>query len=167
MKIKTVLKRIFLTLAAIILVVGLVTSIEIFGGQPMGLFSGSKPDGLGFNNGQFKPPSWKPNTVSSTVEKSDSEHFIEPIAFSGDPVAAWDKLIRTVKAQMGATVITEKSDYLYAEFKTAKMGFVDDVEFALDTRATVVQVRSGSRLGVRDFGVNRKRIEAIRAAFGK
>ena len=133
----------------------------------MGLFSGSRPVGLGFNNGQFKPPSLNPNTVSSTVEKSDGVHYIAPIAFSGDPVAAWDKLTRIVKAETGATLITEKSDYLYAEFKSAKMGFVDDVEFALDTKANVVQVRSGSRLGVRDLGVNRKRIEAIRAAFGK
>ena len=167
MKIKTILKRISLTLAVIILIVSILTAIEYFGGHPMGLFSGSTPTGLGFNNGQFKPPSSKPNTVSSTVEKSDIVHYIEPIAFGGDPVAVWDKLTRIVKAEAGATVITEKPDYIYAEFKSAKMGFVDDVEFALDAKANVVQVRSSSRLGVRDLGVNRKRIEAIRVAFGK
>jgi uncharacterized protein (DUF1499 family) len=67
-----------------------------------------------------------------------------------------------VKGMPRTTVISEKADYLYAEFKTAGMGFVDDVEFALDEKAGVIHVRSASRLGVRDFNVNRKRIEAIR-----
>lgn len=167
MKIKTLLKRIFLSLLAIAAMVGIIIAIEVFGGQPMGLFSGSRPADLGFNSGKFKPPSWKPNTVSSTVEKSDALHFIEPIKFDSDPNAAWNKLSKIIKAQPGAKIISEKNDYIYAEFKTAKMGFIDDVEFALDAKANVVHVRSGSRLGVRDFDVNRKRIEAIRAALGK
>ncbi|HEY9596037.1 MAG TPA: DUF1499 domain-containing protein, partial [Cyanophyceae cyanobacterium] len=45
------------------------------------------------------------------------------------------------------------------------MGFVDDVEFFLDDNANVIQVRSASRLGESDLGVNRKRIETIRAEF--
>ena len=167
MTVKSLLKRISLSLLAIIAIAGLIFSIEIIGGQPMGLFSGSRPDALGFNNGQFKPPSWKPNTVSSTVEKSDTKHFIEPIKFSGDAKSAWDKLSAIVKAQARATLVTEKPDYLYAEFKTANFGFVDDVEFALNEKASVIHVRSASRLGVRDFDVNRNRIESIRAAFGK
>ena len=130
MRIKQTLKRIFLSLLVVVAIIAALISIEIIGGQPMGLFSGSRPDGLGFNNGQFKPPSWKPNTVSSTVEKSDTLHYIEPIKCDGDAKSAWGKLAKIVKTQVGATVISEKSDYLYAEFKTAKMGFVDDVEFA-------------------------------------
>ncbi len=132
----------------------------------MGLFAGSRPDGLGFANGQFKPPSWKPNTVSSTVAKDD-QHYIAPIMFSGDAANAWKKLVTVVKSNSRVNVISEKNDYLYAEFKTVGMGFVDDVEFALDATANVIHVRSGSRLGVRDFDVNRKRIEEIRASFAK
>jgi uncharacterized protein (DUF1499 family) len=144
----------------------IVVSFEYLGGHPMGLFSGSRPDGLGFNDGQFKPPSWKPNTVSSTVAKDDS-HFIEPLKFEGGADVAWKKLEAVVRAQKGATVITAKPDYLYAEFKTPGLGFVDDVEFALDAAKSVIHVRSGSRLGVRDFGLNRNRIEAIRASYAK
>ncbi len=129
----------------------------------MGLFAGSRPDGLGFRNGQFKPPSWKPNTVSSTVAKDDS-HYIAPITFTASADAAWKKLQATVQAQKGATVVTAQANYLYAEFKTPGLGFVDDVEFALDAANSVIHVRSGSRLGVRDFGVNRIRIETIRSA---
>jgi uncharacterized protein (DUF1499 family) len=61
----------------------------------------------------------------------------------------------------------QQRGYLYAEFKSAAMGFVDDTEFALDTSAQVIHVRSASRLGVRDFDVNRKRIESIRAQLAK
>ena len=60
----------------------------------------------------------------------------------------------------GATVIEEKPNYLYAEFRTKLLGFVDDVEFLLGDG--VIHVRSASRLGRRDFGVNRRRIESLR-----
>ena len=62
-----------------------------------------------------------------------------------------------------ATIVRHEPDYLYAEFRSRRMGFVDDVEFTYDDRAGLIQVRSASRLGRGDLGVNRKRIEAIRA----
>ncbi len=161
----TLLKRTALALLAVAAFISALIAIDYSGGHAMGLFSGSRPEGLGFNNGAFKPPSWKPNCVSSTVDKSDAKHYIAPLAFSGDAAAAWSKLLATVKAQANATIIKEQGDYLYAEFKSAGLGFVDDVEFALDAKAGVIHVRSASRLGIRDFDVNRKRIEAIRKTF--
>lgn len=133
----------------------------------MGLFTGSRPANLGFNAGKFTPPTWKPNCVSSTVEKSDEKHFIVPLIYSGAGVDAWQKLVGIVKGSPRITVVRENANYLYAEFKSAGLGYVDDVEFALDENAGAIQVRSASRLGVRDFGVNRARVEAIRAQFGK
>ena len=132
----------------------------------MGLFSGSRPANLGYTNGRFSPPLWKPNCVSSTVEKSD-KHYIEPLAFSGAPDAAWKKLQSVVKGSSRVNVVQDNPVYLYAEFKSAGLGFVDDVEFALDEKAAVIHVRSASRLGVRDFNVNRDRIESIRAQLAK
>lgn len=128
----------------------------------MGLFTGSRPTNLGFRDGKFSPPSWKPNCVSSTVDPSDG-HYIEPLPLTSSPPEAWQKLRACVRATPRVTVITDRADYLYAEFKSAAMGFVDDVEFAPDETAGVIHVRSASRLGVRDFCVNRKRIETIRA----
>ena len=128
----------------------------------MGLFSGSRPSNLGFNAGKFAPPSWKPNCVSSTVDKSDEKHFIAPLAYVAASTEAWKKLLDVVKGSQRVTIVDERANYLYAEFKSGGLGFVDDVEFALDEKAGVIHVRSASRLGVRDFDVNRKRIEAIR-----
>ena len=65
----------------------------------------------------------------------------------------------------GATVISAEPGYLYAQFQTSLMKYIDDVEFALDEPAGVIQMRSASRLGSKDFGVNRKRLDAIRSAF--
>jgi uncharacterized protein (DUF1499 family) len=158
--------RFLLVLLAIIALVAALIGIEYFGGQPMGLFAGSRPTNLGFSAGKFAPPIWKPNCVSSTVEKSDS-HYIEPIKFNGTTAEAWNKLQTIVKASPRVNIVAVKPGYLYAEFKSAGMGFVDDVEFALDEAAGVVQVRSASRLGVRDLGVNRARIEFIRDQFSK
>ena len=72
-----------------------------------------------------------------------------------------------LKGTPRVAVITTNGSYIYAEFKSAGMGYVDDVEFALDEKTSVIQVRSASRLGIRDFDVNRNRVEAIRAQFGK
>ena len=44
------------------------------------------------------------------------------------------------------------------------MGFVDDIEFYAEPSG-LIHVRSAARLGKSDLGVNRKRVEAIRAQF--
>ena len=64
----------------------------------------------------------------------------------------------------GARVIKSEPGYLYAQFTTKLMKFVDDVEFWFDPAANAIQVRSASRVGRGDMGVNRKRVEAVRAA---
>jgi uncharacterized protein (DUF1499 family) len=159
---KSFIKRFFFLTLVIILLVAAIVGVEYFGGQPMGLFSGSRPANLGFRDGQLSPPSWKPNCVSSTVGKSDP-HYIEPLAFSAAPDTAWKKLQSIIKGLPRVNVVHDSADYLYAEFTSAGLGFVDDVEFARDDNAGVIHVRSASRLGVRDFNVNRDRIESIRA----
>ena len=119
---------------------------------------------LGHDQPVEAAPGEKLTITSTTVTTTDS-HYIAPIKFNGDAAAAWKKLLVLVTAQPRTTLIEQKPNYLCAEFKTATMGYVDDVEFALDAKAKAIQVRSASRLGIRDFGVNRKRIEALRAGF--
>lgn len=154
-------------IGAAMLLAGAIVGVEILLEQPMGLFSGSRPSDLGFSAGKFKPCSWKPNCVSSTAPKDDVKHFIEPLMLRGTAEAGWKKLKDWLASNPSVKIITDQPGYIHAEFKSATMGFVDDTEFALDAGAQVIHVRSGSRLGVRDFNVNRKRIESIRAQLAK
>lgn len=144
------------------MLIGAIVCIEIRLEQPMGLFSGSRPADLGFTAGKFKPCPWKPNCVSSTTPSDDAKHYIEPLKLTGPAEAGWIKLKDVLASTARVKIIAELPGYLYAEFKTPVMGFVDDVEFALDASAQVIHVRSASRLGKRDYGVNRTRIEKIR-----
>jgi len=124
-------------------------------------FSGKRPTNLGVHDGKLAPSRSSPNSVNS--QATDAGHAIAPLRFSGDPEAAMRKLRGVVESMPRTQVIESKPGYLYAEFSTPFMGFVDDVEFYCDGGA--IQVRSASRLGYSDLGVNRKRVEAIRAAF--
>ncbi len=130
----------------------------------MGLFSGRRPDNLGLRDGRFAPPKRTPNCVSSQAEKgNDPQHYIEPLRFARPPAHAWAALKAVLQGMERVKIITEQPGYMHAEFRTPLMGFVDDAEFCLDPKAGVIHVRSASRLGRRDFGVNRKRVEAIRS----
>ena len=153
----------FLVIARYLLLsLGILTIALLLGGQ-MGLLSGKRPVGLGAQNGQLKPAPSTRNCVSS--QATSDYHKIAPLAYTGDPQAAFDRLKGVVNAMPRAMIISSKPGYLYAEYTTKLLGFVDDVEFYLDEKAGVIQVRSASRLGREDFGVNRARIETIRAAF--
>jgi uncharacterized protein (DUF1499 family) len=112
-------------------------------------------------NGKFEPPPNAPRAVSSQVA-ADHRAYIEPFVVQGDAKSFFAQLTNVVAKQPRVKVVKQTDRYLQAEFTTAMMRFVDDVEFALDADAGVVHVRSASRIGYYDFNTNRKRIEAIR-----
>ena len=58
-------------------------------------------------------------------------------------------------------------DYIHAEFRSLVFQFVDDVEFYFPPEKSIIHVKSASRSGYYDFGVNRRRVERVRAAFGQ
>ena len=106
-----------------------------------------------------------PNCVSSQAD--DEQHAIDPIVFSGDPSRAWSQLKATLQLQKRTTVIEEGNFYLHAEVRSLVFRFVDDIEFILVPEQSLIHVRSASRTGYSDFGVNRRRVEAIRQSFEK
>ena len=127
--------------------------------------SGTTPN-LGINNGKLLscPPS--PNCVSS--QATDNEHFIEPLHYQGTQQAAQQHLLQILKSEARTKIVTEEEHYLRAEFTSALLGFVDDVEFYFPEQAAgekIIHVRSASRIGYSDLGVNRERLERIRAKF--
>ena len=118
------------------------------------MFDWRRPGNLGVKDGRLAAPRRTPNCVSSQADPADAEHYIAPI--QGDIAAAR----RAVESLPRTRVIRADNSYLYAEFRSKLLGYVDDVELYFD--GSLLQVRSASRLGRRDFGVNRKRVELLR-----
>ncbi|MCG8368523.1 MAG: DUF1499 domain-containing protein [Pseudanabaenales cyanobacterium] len=126
-----------------------------------GLFAGERPTNLGVKQGQLAPCPTTPNCVAS--QETDAEHAIAPLNYDSEPAIAMSNLVAVIKGMPRSVIIEQTDDYLYAEFTSRLMGFVDDVEFYIDPTNRVIQVRSSARLGESDLGVNRKRIESIRS----
>ena len=123
--------------------------------------AGTPPANLGVTNGQINPCPSSPNCVSSQTTPEDERHFIAPIAYTGKKQEAFSYLLLAIQA-IERTKITECTEgYLRVEFRSAHLGFVDDVEFYFPEEP-LIHVRSASRKGYSDMGVNRKRIERIR-----
>ena len=118
--------------------------------------SGTRPENLGVTDGQLQPCPNTPNCVNS--QNADESHRIEPLQAS---LAEVKQLLTSMER---VTIVKATESYLHAEFTSKIMRFVDDVEFYFDPDQQVLHVRSASRLGRSDIGVNRKRIEQIRAA---
>ncbi|MCL1463219.1 DUF1499 domain-containing protein [Argonema galeatum] len=131
----------------------------------MTMFAGKRPTNIGVQAGKLADCPSSPNCVSS--QSLDAEHKIEPLTYNSTTVEAMAQLKKVIESEERTKIISATSNYLYAEFATKLMGFVDDVEFYLDEAAKVIHVRSASRLGQSDLGVNRKRIETIRAKFNE
>lgn len=128
-----------------LMIVGLLTLISC---------AGERPATLGVQNSQLATCPDSPNCVSS-FEQRDS-HAIAPLTGN---IAA----VRAALEQIPeAVIVTDDGNYIHAEFTSRLMGFVDDVEFLADPASAQVHVRSASRLGHSDLGVNRERVESIR-----
>lgn len=120
--------------------------------------SGSLPNNLGVADGRFNACPDKPNCVNS--QASDDEHRIAPLPLpKGDALATLKKVI---EAQPRTAIVSQSDNYLHVTFTSALMRFVDDVEFFVTPQH--IEVRSASRLGHSDLGVNRERVETLRNA---
>jgi uncharacterized protein (DUF1499 family) len=121
-------------------------------------------------HGRLKPPSLTQNSVSSQAHlypNHPQRQYAEiaPIQFAGDGKKALQKIADILKNLPRTEIVLQEQDYLYAQSTTRVLKFTDDIEFWLDASASVIHVRSASRLGKKDFNVNRARVEDIRAQF--
>jgi uncharacterized protein (DUF1499 family) len=105
------------------------------------------------------PPS--PNCVGS--QNTDEARAVEPFLFSGDPAAALARISEII-TQDGGRLVRADAGYLHFEYRSRLFGFVDDLECLLNAPAGRIEVRSAARSGYSDLGVNRRRVERIRAA---
>jgi uncharacterized protein (DUF1499 family) len=154
-----------------LLAIAVLALVLIIVGQA-GLLKGKAPADLGIKDGKLKRPSRMPNSVTSQADlwpdhPQKAYSLIAPLKTSGDGSAEMKKIADALKAMPRTVIIKQEPGYIYAQSTSALMKYTDDVEFALDASKGIIDVRSSSRLGQKDFGVNRARIEAIRKAIGQ
>jgi uncharacterized protein (DUF1499 family) len=112
----------------------------------------------------LKPCPSSPNCVSSMAP--DKRHAIAPLHVFRTGPQTLQLLKEVIAAYPGAKLITATDVYIHAEFRV-NTGFIDDVEFLIDSTKSIVHVRSASRIGYWDFGANRKRIEKFRQQYNE
>lgn len=126
------------------------------------IFAASAFAAIGIENNHLAPCPSSPNCVVS--QNGDEEHRIEPIAYQGDRTTAKETLLKVLSVVPRTEVIEDTGNYIHAESTSRIFKFVDDAEFYFPEGENIIQVRSASRVGESDLGVNRRRIEQIRLA---
>jgi uncharacterized protein (DUF1499 family) len=126
--------------------------------------SGKRTVDVGCVDGKLAPCPESPNCVSS--QSSDQGRQIAPFTYEGTLVEAKNALLSAIHEFPNSEIVTAQEGYVHVVFTSKVFRFVDDVEFCFRAAPGVIHVRSSSRSGYWDFGVNRKRIEKIRARFG-
>jgi uncharacterized protein (DUF1499 family) len=129
--------------------------------------SSKRPASVGIVDNKLNLCPDSPNCVSSFENKNDSKHYIEPLNYSGDLRKAMVKLEKIIRELKNSKIVKKDKRYLHVEFSSALFSFVDDVEFLFNDKKKIIHVRSASRIGYSDLGVNRKRINKIRSLFNK
>jgi uncharacterized protein (DUF1499 family) len=117
---------------------------------------------LGITNQLLAPCPNSPNCVVS--QNGDEKHSIDPITYSVDRETAQKTLLQVLTVVPRTKVVEETDNYIHALAKSRIFKFVDDVEFYFPTDEKVIHLRSASRMGDSDLGVNRRRMEQIRLA---
>jgi uncharacterized protein (DUF1499 family) len=154
---------------ALYVAVGLLVSAVIV--IQFGVLGGNRPSDIGVHNSRLKPPSPTRNSVSSQAalypDHPQREYAdIKPLPIkNGSAAISLKALAAALQSMPNIQVVEQGPDYLYAQAQTPWLKFVDDLEFWVNPARGVIELRSASRLGREDFGVNRQRIEAIRAAY--
>jgi len=145
--------------------ISLLIQLFIISAVLLSVFScASSPPKVQLVDGKLRPCPSSPNCVSSESDIPSSR--VEPLTFKGSPERAWDNLKEAIR-EMGGKIQEEHDGYLWATFTSRVFRFVDDVEFRMVPSDGIIHVRSGSRVGYSDLGVNRKRVEKLRAAFNQ
>ena len=127
-----------------------------------GVFAGQTPNNLGLHEGKLTACPASPNCVVS--QDADTTHLISPLSYQGDTETAKQKLLQVLSVVPRTKIVEQADNYIRAESASRLLGFVDDVEFYFPTSEKVIHIRSASRLGESDLGVNRRRLEQIRLA---
>ncbi len=152
----------------LVLAIAILALALLIAGQ-MGMLRGKAPTDLGVKDGKLKRPSLTENSVTSQAtlwpdHPQQAYATIAPLTVAGDGATEMAKIAAFLQARPRTVVVQKDDGYIYAQCTTQLLKFTDDIEFYLDKSAKVIHVRSASRIGRKDFGVNRASVEQVRAA---
>jgi uncharacterized protein (DUF1499 family) len=146
-------------------IISILSAVFIISAVLLAVFScASNPPKAQLVDGKLRPCPKSPNCVSSESDSASSR--VEPLSFQGLPEKVWGDLKETIQ-ELGGKIQEEHEGYLWATFTSRVFRFVDDVEFRMVSTDGMIHVRSGSRVGYSDLGVNRRRVERLRAMFNQ
>ncbi|MBN2418225.1 MAG: DUF1499 domain-containing protein [Deltaproteobacteria bacterium] len=148
--------KIILTIL-IVLIILIVIALIVLG------YSSRSGEAAGISEGRLTECPDKPNCVCSEY-KNDKDHYIDPVMISAITPDIPNILKESIQ-ETGGTIQTESREYIAATFSSSVFGFVDDLEVRIDYDKNEIHFRSASRVGHSDMGVNRKRVESIKALF--
>ncbi|MCW8891197.1 MAG: DUF1499 domain-containing protein [Sedimenticola sp.] len=144
----------------VILIIAGLAVAALVGFMVLGILSRSG-EPIGLVEGKLAPCPEKPNCVCS--EFDDLAHFTQPITFSSSSIEELLPVLKAIIQDMDGALVIEDDYYLAATFSSALFGFVDDLEIRIDETKRTLHVRSASRVGYSDAGVNGKRVEQFRS----
>ncbi|GEM_PF-66329 len=147
----------------------LLTIISTLAVGATGLFllslTAERPTNLGVQDGRLAACPSSPNCVSTQAE--DRDHWIAPISVTSTVQPPIEVLAEIVRSFPRTTIVEQSNHYLRAEFRSRLFRFCDDVEFFFEDESDRIHLRSASRVGHSDMGVNRDRMEKIRRRFAE
>ena len=156
-------RRVRRLVAAIVLLGGVAVFALLVFAQVIVPYMSPLPDDLGLVDGALTECPLAPNCVSTYA--TDSVHDIAPVALNVDVVTARGLVQDVIEAMPQASIVARDDDYWHVADRVAVMGFIDDLEIYIDPETQILHLRSESRIGYDDLGVNRRRAEAFIEAY--
>jgi len=129
----------------------------------LGIHSRSK-DIPGLIDGHLLKCPNSPNFIS-TENKDHVNHYLPPIPLPKNLNVNPFIILKDIIHTMGGSIQIEKLNYLAATYSSAIFKFVDDLEIRIDNKQEVIHIRSASRVGRGDMGVNKKRVKLLKQLF--
>ncbi len=119
---------------------------------------------IGVTEKRLAPCPSSPNCVTSQTDMTAGQ-YVEPISYAGSRQQAGSALLSVLDSMDRARVVAAEENYIHAEFRSRVFRFTDDLEFYFPEAPSIIEIRSASRSGYYDFGVNKNRVETIRKLF--
>ena len=122
--------------------------------------SGNRTERLSSESSGFLDCPDSPNCVSSLAK--NPKYRVEPFKLKKDPKTSWDIIQKTVGSLPRTKIVTADNSDIHAECRSMIFRFVDDLTLHLTPSKYIIHIRSASRTGYSDLGVNRRRVENLR-----